>query len=279
MTEDRLLKELGDLARREEEAGQALLDERWDRLAAGTLTAEEEAELRALAESSPEARDAYEAFRPLGAGFQARVAAAAGAELAPVPDEGAPRTGPQEARARLLPFRRGTSRIAAWIGSVAAVAAVLFFFVRSPTAPLPLYTAELGGGDQSLRGSEPEPSSGLPVFVPGSLLTLNVRPQKTVAGPVEARCFVSPLSGGGELRPWEPEPPLEIRNGAVRIRGTLGREIQLAPGAWRTWVVVGRPGGIPSARELAGELRSGRIGHADWQAVSAVLRVDDRASP
>ena len=73
------MSELGALARREGEA-ESLLDERWDRLAAGTLTAEEDAELRALAASSPEAREAYEAFRPLGAAFQARVVSAINAE-------------------------------------------------------------------------------------------------------------------------------------------------------------------------------------------------------
>src|SRR6478672_6542682 len=70
---DRLLRELGDLARSEAEAEKARFDDRWDRLAAGTLTAEEEAELKALADSSPEYQKAYEAFSPLGAEFQARV--------------------------------------------------------------------------------------------------------------------------------------------------------------------------------------------------------------
>lgn len=78
--DDLLLKELGDLARHEGEAEGARLDERWDRLAAGTLTAEEEAELKALAASSPEAREAYAAFRPLGADFQARVVSTINAE-------------------------------------------------------------------------------------------------------------------------------------------------------------------------------------------------------
>lgn len=73
MTEDLILRELGYLATEESEAEKARLDERWDRLAAGALTPEEDAELRALAESSPEAHEIYEAFRPLGAKFQARV--------------------------------------------------------------------------------------------------------------------------------------------------------------------------------------------------------------
>jgi RNA polymerase sigma-70 factor (ECF subfamily) len=79
MNKDSILSELGALARREGEA-ESPLDERWDRLAAGTLTAEEDAELRALAASSDEAREAYEAFRPLGAAFQARVVSAINAK-------------------------------------------------------------------------------------------------------------------------------------------------------------------------------------------------------
>src|SRR5215210_8874971 len=101
MSEDRLLRELGHLAKEEEGAEKARLDERWDRLAAGTLTTEEEAELLALAETSPEAREAYEAFRPLGPEFQARVVEKIAAGL------------PQERRGRLLPFRPA-ARIGGW---------------------------------------------------------------------------------------------------------------------------------------------------------------------
>src|SRR5436305_6363036 len=123
---DRLLRELGDLARSETKAEEARFDERWDRLAAGTLTAEEDAELKALAASSPEAREAYEAFRPLGADFQARVVSAINAE-----------------RPRVLPFRRMIHRAEIWVGLAAAMAAGVFFLVRGPAtqAPLPGYEA------------------------------------------------------------------------------------------------------------------------------------------
>src|SRR6185503_16244051 len=75
MSEDVLLRQLGQVAR-ERAAGEPSLDERWDRLAAGTLGAEEEAELRRLAETSDEAGMAYDAFRPLGKAFEAQVVAA-----------------------------------------------------------------------------------------------------------------------------------------------------------------------------------------------------------
>jgi len=271
MKEDRLLNELGDLARQADEAEKAHFDERWDRLAAGTLSPEEDAELRALASASPDFRETYEAFRPLGPDFQARMVAAATAELAPRP-------APEQTRPRLLPFRPAAARVEVWLGAAASIAAVLFLFLHSPNAPLPVYKADLISGVQSQRG-EPALPESLPVFVPGSLLTVNVRPLKPVEGPVEARGFVSPPHRNEDLSPLEPAPRFDIGdNGSVRLSGTLGREIQLPPGDWTIWIVVGRPGKIPSTEELAGRLTAIKA-HSDWQAVPADLRVDDRAPP
>lgn len=271
MSEDRLLKELGHLARREEEAERARLDERWDRLEAGTLTPEEEAELRALAESSVEAREAYEAFSPLGADFQARVIGAITPEL--------PREPSRKPRSRLLPYRRDPGRLELWLGAAAAVAAVLLILVRWLLAPppLPVYTVALSGGAQTYRG-EPVPPSGPPLFVPGSLLTLDVRPEQPVEGPVEVRALAAPLAGAGEILPL-PEDLVEVAGGNARFRGTLGREIQLRPGTWRIWIVAGRPGKIPKESALRDALRAGETRHAGWQAVSTDLRVEAQAPP
>lgn len=271
MSEDRLLKELGHLARREEEAERARLDERWDRLAAGTLTPEEEAELRALAESSVEAREAYEAFSPLGADFQARVIGAITPEL--------PREPSRKPRSRLLPYRRDPGRLELWLGAAAAVAAVLVLLVRGLLAPppLPTYTVALSGGAQAFRG-EPVPPTDLPLFVPGSLLTLDVRPEQPVEGPVEVLGFAAPASGTGEILHL-PEDRFELAGANARFRGTLGREVQLPPGRWRIWIVVGRPGKIPARSELHDMLRARMTRHAGWQAVSTDLRVEAQAPP
>jgi hypothetical protein len=263
MSEDRLLRELGHLAREEEGADKTRLDERWDRLAAGTLTAEEEAELLALSETSPEAREAYEAFRPLGADFQARIVEAAAAEL--------PKPKPSP-----LPFR--PARIGGWLTAAAAVAACLFVLLRSP-APmpaLPVYTAELSGGVQTMRGDEPDPAGRQPAFGPGSILTLVARPEKSIDGrELDARGFFSPQTGKADLTPWKPEIKI-VDNGAVRLSGTLDDEIQLSPGAWTVWVVVARKGKIPSVSELQSELLAGRTQHSDWQALHVDLLVEDR---
>lgn len=270
MKDEHWLKELAQVNREKEAEERDQLDERWDRLSAGELSPEEEAELRALAETSEEAREAYEAFRPLGAEFQARMVSTLLAEL-----KGRAPAEPEEQRSWILRFRPTITRFGGW---VTATAAALYLLVRiiAPQPPLPAYASNLTGGVQAYRG-ESDPAKGLPVFVPGSLLTLDVRPQQSVTGRVEAHGF---LARGAEIVAWEPPPPFDISDkGAVRLRGTLGQDIQLPPGNWRIWVVVGRPRKIPSIDELQAELRAGSTRHEDWQAVSADLRVEDRASP
>jgi len=292
MSEDLLLRELGHLAQEEKEAEDSRRDERWDRLAAGTLRPEEEAALRALAATSPAEREAYEAFRPLGADFQARVVDALADEL----QRTAPAVEPREPRSRLLPFRHVTPRFAGWLAAAAVAASGLLLVVRGPAAmpPLPLYSAQLSGGIRTLRGA-PGPATGPQLFAPGSRLSLVVRPEHPVAGEVEARSF---LARGAEIVPLQqapqapqapqaapappapPVPRLDISAaGVVRLQGTVGEEIRLPPGPSKVWIVVGRRGKIPAAGELAAALRAGRTHGRDWQAVSADLSVADRPPP
>jgi hypothetical protein len=263
MNRDQLLGELGGLARREGEAEKARLDERWDRLAAGTLTPEEDAELKALAESSPEARETYEAFRPLGADFQARMVGAINAERA----ADAPRPEPQEPRPRVLPFRRAVRRIEVWLGTAAAAAGV-FFFLRAPAVlpPLPGYELASLVVPSDYRGSGSHTAS------PGSPVTLTVRPRTAVTGKVEARGFLS--CGGGDLHPWPLKPLNVTEKGIMTLQGRLGKDIQ--PGSsCDVWIVAARPGKAPD--DLQAELRARRTGNADWQAVPT--RLDVRLPP
>jgi hypothetical protein len=257
------LRELAQVNREREAEERSRLDERWDRLSAGELTPEEEAELKALAETSEEAREAYEAFRPLGPDFQARVVSAVRA---------------QEPQARVLPFRRAARRYGGWL-MAAVAAAALFLFVRNPASmpPLPAYKARLSDGAREYRGAA-EPSAGPSVFFPGTQLTLEVTPEQAVTGPLEAHAF---LARGTDILPWEPEPPLDLSpQGAVRLRGRLGEEIRLPPGEWKIWVVIGRPGKLPPTDEIMAGLRAGRTRHPDWQAAASEgLRIADRASP
>ncbi len=262
-----MLRELGELARQEGEADQARFDERWDRLAAGTLTAEEAAELEALAASSPEGKEAYEAFRPLGADFQARMVALASAELkgaAPVEPVIAPPVEPDEQRSRLLFFRRAVRRVEVRVGAVAAAAAsLLFLIIPLALPPLPAYTVDPLIGNQTSRGGEPSPASGPPVFAPGSPLRIVIHPLKSVQGSLDPQPYLE-VPGGGKVG-WVPIPGFRRDLGAggtVRLDGTLGETIQLPFGTWRICVVVSRPGKAPQARQLPAALRTK---HADWQ--------------
>jgi hypothetical protein len=253
MTDDRLLRDLGALAREQDEAERARWDERWDRLAAGTLTPEEEAELKAFAEASPEAREAYEAFRPLGAGFQARVVSAINAER----DRDAPPPHP-------LPFfRRVVRRAEVWVGAAAAVAAGVYFAVPPAVLPpLPGYELASLVVPSDYRGSGSHTAS------PGSPVTLTVRPQTAVTGKVETHGFLS--CGGGDLRPWPLKSLKVTQKGIMTLQGTLGKDVR--PGSsCKIWIIAARPGRVPG--DLQTELRAGRTGNADWQAASTHLDV------
>src|SRR4051794_40042585 len=105
--DDRFLRELAQVANDEKQAEEARLDERWDRLSAGALSPEEEAALRALTEASEEGGGAYEAFRPLGREFRARVVRARRDQSAAA--------APAEPPARVLPFRRQARRLGGWL--------------------------------------------------------------------------------------------------------------------------------------------------------------------
>jgi hypothetical protein len=271
MNDDRWLQELAQIKRDQEADERSRLDERWDLLSSGELSAEEEAELRTLAATSEEAREAYEAFRPLGPEFQARVVEAARAQLV----SSIPQPKPQELWAKLLTFLPAAPRIEVWFGSAAAVAAALFLFLHTTASlsPLPVYTADLSPGDQNYRGGESRPANGSPsLFFPGSLLTLSVSPKTTVTDKVAARAFLSPSAGVGDIQPWKPEPHFEtLEGGSVRLSGTLGQDIQLSTGYWTVWVAVSKRK-LPSTSELQEALLAGRTQHEDWKAVCDAVR-------
>ena len=280
MNKDRLLGELGDLARQEGEAEKARFDERWDRLAAGTLTAEEEAELKALAESSPEARETYDAFRPLGADFQARMVSAINAERAAP----APQPVPPEPRRRVLPFRRAAfRRIEVWLGAAAAVAAGLFFLVRGPGPMLSSgYTAELEGGFKMDRGGETAPSDTPRVFGPGSPFTLNVSPQHPLKDPGEVRpsVYLSSSAGQEDLSPLRLEAHFQTaETGSVFLDATMGKDIKIPPGHWILWTVVARPDSMPKVREIQSRLRPKRLRQGSWHEVCEALKAEEKPPP
>jgi len=239
--EDVLLRKLGHLAR---------FDDRWDRLAAGTLSEEEAAELRALAETSAEAREAYEAFRPLGAEFHDAVVRKIQESVVTPP-------------AKLLRFRRRVLRLAGW-GAVAAAAAALVVLLRPPT--LPGYSlAEISGGSRATRGETTEPV----VWAPGDRFQATLRPQTEVKQ-TESLDAQASLHRGHELRRLRVRTQVDER-GAVRLDGSLDRD--LPPGDWTLWVVVGRRGALPDPAGLPSTASAAPLRARNWVAVSLALRI------
>jgi hypothetical protein len=262
--DDRWLRELAQVASEEQQAGEARLDSRWDRLSAGDLSAEEEAALRAEAATSEEGRVAYEAFRPLDPEFQARMVQALKDQRAAATSKPAP-----AAPASVLPFRRRARQLGGWLVGVAAAAAILVLMLRGPGSlpPLPGYTLVPSGGVQALRGGQP---NAFGTLVPGSKFDLVLRPETAVSGPVEARYF---LARGGELRPW-PVPIHSYDDGVLRIHGTVGSEIVIPPGGWTLWAVVGRPRALPDTAALRAHLAQGQTRAPDWQALKMDLKTE-----
>ncbi|HET9767158.1 MAG TPA: hypothetical protein VFS60_09935 [Thermoanaerobaculia bacterium] len=276
--DDLLLRELGQLARDEAESERARWDERWDRLAAGTLGAEEDAELRRLAVASPEAGEAYEAFRPLGAEFHAAVATAIAAQAtgAAEPTTAAARVADRGGAAanggKLLPFP--VRRLAVWGTAVgAATAAMVAMLVRIlvPLAPLPVYSiAEISGASRTTRGELIE----APRFAPGDRCQVVLQPATAVprAGSLRAEAF---LVGGGELRPWEVKGEVVESTGAVRVSGRLAPE--LPAGTWTLWLIVGRKGTLPDAASVRTFSTAAPVRERNWVALPKTLSIQPRA--
>lgn len=267
MNDDRWLRELAQVNREKEAEERDRLDERWDRLSAGELSREEAAELRALAETSEEAREVYEAFRPLGAEFQARMVSALSAELA----DQAPAES-EEPRSWLLPFRPAITRFGGWATAAAAAAAVLVLLLR-PAAPLPDYVlAKVSGGTSTWRGEEPE-AANVAVLAPGDGFQVVLRPDTEVtrAKSLEARAL---LLRGRELRNLETQSHIEP-NGVVKLEGSLDGD--LPPGTWTLWAVVGRRGELPDPEELRSFSARSPVRQRDWVAVPQNVRIRPRA--
>ena len=260
MSDDPWLRELAQVKRDEDAEERSLLDERWDRLSAGELSPEEEAGLRALAETSEEAREAYEAFRPLGPDFHARVVNAVRAERKAA-----------EPRPRILPFRP-SARLGGWLTAAATAAAVLMVVLRSP-APLPDYAPpEVTGGSKAERGGEPQSGT----FSPGDPIRVVLRPETAVsgAGPLEARCVL--VRGGDRLlRLLETRTEIDP-DGSVKMDGVLDADVP--PGAWTLWAVAGRPGRLPEPAELR-NLSAVKVRRDGWTAMPTAIRIEAGASP
>lgn len=241
---DRWLEELVRVANEDTARERQQLDERWDRLAAGTLDADELAALRAEAEASPEGRAAWEAFSPLGAGFEAQVVARLQAD-----------TVPAAVLAPVVPLR---SRVPLFAGIGLLAAGLVAFALLRPflSPPLPHYSLEVNTGQ---RGG------GDKLIIIGEAAKLSLQPEAASWGRVAVQCIqVSPDSPpkfwpGCESR-LEPLP-----DGTLRVNLPATATSELTEGRLR--VVVGRPDRFPAVTETLDEDPRHR-----WQAFWVEIR-------
>lgn len=145
-----------------------------------------------------------------------------------------------------------------WLGIAMPV---LFFLVRVVFSPTPLPVYEITSVDVPFAS----------VATPGSSVELSVRPRTELAEKVTAQSFLA--CPGENLHPWQPPPSIEItQKGFLFVRGSM--ENVLEPGTCQIWIVVARPGKMPS--DFSSRLFAGRKGGTNWQAVSATIEVRPR---
>ncbi|MDX1998044.1 MAG: hypothetical protein SF066_10030 [Thermoanaerobaculia bacterium] len=239
---DRWLEELVRVANEDSARERQQLDERWDRLAAGTLDADELAALRAEAEGTAEGRAAWEAFRPLGTDFEAQVVARLQAD-----------TVPAATLAPVVPLR---SRVPLFAGIGLLAAGLTAFALLRPflNPPLPDYTISYNSGDRSGKAI----SIGQPA-------TLSLQPKKTRRGQVKVQCWQ--LSPDAVPKYWSGcETHLEsLPDGTLRVDLPAVATEELATGTLR--VFVARPGRFPAGTETRDIDPEGR-----WQAFSVPIQ-------
>lgn len=231
------------------------VDPRLDRLSQGTLSERERAELEREAQDDVALAEAIRIFTPASAPELDRLVAVA----------------TQTASAGRV--RRIGLRLL--VVPVAAAAAILFLTLSGPV-PLPEMTMALTAGDRSLRGAVTE-EGDLRIVAPDSMITLGLRPDVAVEGPVEAGLFA--ISEGRAHR-----IDLRIRtsqDGAVRVRGPAQRLAGIDRGAATIVLVVARPGRLPQPEQLVeGSNSTGDYAGPGWHVAQVqVVLQPVRAKP
>ncbi len=226
-----LLKDLGRVAH-EDEAAENARWERWEKWSDGELSEEEEAELLALARTSPEDAAALEAFRPLGPEFRTRVLAALDAE------EERPKAG-----------IRGIALWLQWAfaGAAAAAAAAGVFVARLPAA-LPAYSIyAVAPGTASQRGED-----DVTVLQQGDSFSATIQPQEKALPrdrDIKLLCFIQ--SRSVTRRSPAPCEPADERaeSGSMKIQGQVNSATPAGPAT--LVIVVHDARRLPSPQELS----------------------------
>lgn len=121
-------------------------------------------------------------------------------------------------------------------GAIVAVAACALLFLRpADEAVLPAYEARVVTSEQAMRG---DPGSERATFTEGSRVEVWVRPEALVTGAVTLTADL--LDDADDARPWT--GTIEQKDGAFRLVGVFGDDLDLTPGDWTLRLRVHRPG-------------------------------------
>lgn len=267
--DDQLLQDLAAVAWEEEAREAALLDERWDRLAQGELDTEEVARLAAEAERSEEELRRFESFRPLPASFRAQVASRILEELG-----AASRPVPPALRFEPRPPRKGFGGLGWRLAALAAALALAALLGPRLMVPrFPAYELSLlPAGVSTERSLEPAAQEAPALFHPGTAFEVAARPLAEIEdlhGALEVRCLLQGGPDGGRLRLWPScaERAEVAPTQAVRVAGTLGRDLTLEPGTWTLWLVLGRRGKIADFEGHPSLLTGPVVAKRNWTAL------------
>ncbi len=225
-----------------------LRDERWERLSTGTLTREEDAELRALARSHPLYQEAYETFKPWSASEDALILKKARQRVED--DERR-----EKANSNKHPFRAvmwaASYLLAATLGVLGAsplVGALAPHPPPDPTYLLPGYQMKAQVTRATSTGNLGQDPGSAPIAREITLpanghLELTLVPDSDIQGEFEASCF---LIQAGALAPCPESVPLtKEADGTIAIKGDRSVLFPGIVGTVELVVVVARPGQGP----------------------------------
>lgn len=281
-----LLDQLSQTARAEAQEDVNRLDQRWDRLAAGTLTEAENDELLGLADASGEAHEAYQAFKPLGPDFRRNVAAAILAQQEKEKEDSQPRSGAEDApiRANLFEIPAGAAppsvappaprRRSLLFGAFASAASlVVGAFLVLMVDPMSGFIREPLKAGAILRGNDPvgEDFGRTPSFHNTNVVELifkaSVPPGKNTA----ARLYT--FGADAKLQLTSLRPAIDSDGSKVMFDPILGKDLILSPGRWELVVVISRPGKFPDDAALLEAVKSNGNAEKYWQVIVTPIEV------
>ena len=261
MTDDEVLARIGERARDEQKD-----DARLERVARGTASAEELAELERAAEADPELALRLEGSRPLEARTVDRIVASVNASPKPDPTVSAeaekkrpghelrtdrPNSGRAPLASSAAPFWK--SRLVLAAGPLALAAAVLVYIAaaRGPTGPeLPPYSVT-ASGEEPMRGPATSSTRLHLTNARNARFELLLRPATAPQGKVVAYPFT--FTGPGS-EPVPLDAKVEIApEGAVRLSGSS----RLLEGVQEIRIVLGAPTAIGKFDDAAARAVSG----------------------